>query len=368
MKLRKKASGKKTLHVSGRGKIILGGLLLALVAGLLFGPLKSLQAANPPYTDVKQGSMGDVITAAGDVEAQNEETLGFLSSGQVAYLGFREGDQVQQGQIIASLDSTTASNNLAAAQAQYDSAQAALNKVLDDIHLFQYGNGGFANVGSANETATQKAQRVQAQEAVNVAYDNLQNAQKQLSMLSIAAPFGGTILSIQNIEVGTNVSPASGSLVTVIGGGQLKFVAGVPQQDISQVFVGEPVGIKLDARKDLTISGTVTRIAADKTTLPGGQVVIKVDIAGDDLQLVAQAGQSGTAVFKTEQANAITVPSWTVLENKYVWVYSHGNYQLKEVVVGQTNGGKMQIISGLSPADRVVTDPQIIAGNKYKLL
>lgn len=348
--------------------MICGLVIIVIILGLFFGIFKSSNANNQPTTvSVDTANLASTITESGDVEAQNQANLTFLASGRIAYLGVKEKDQVKKGDILANLDITIASHSVTAANAQYRSAQSALNKVLDDIHLFQYGNGGFANVGSANETQTQTTQRQQAEEAVNVAYDNLQSAKKQLELQSIVAPFDGKVLSIQNISEGTNVSPTSGSTITVVGGGELKFVANVLEQDINQIHEGLPVTIKLDAKKDLNLSGTVKNIAAGKTTLPDGRTVFKVDIQSSDLQTNIQAGQSGNIEISINQTGA-NVPSWTVLANKYIWVISGSKAVLKEVKVGTTVDSKTSIISGLSPNDQIILNPEIIAKNKYKLL
>lgn len=337
-----------------------------ITGGIFVNPFKGRAGNQPQTIPSKTGDLSSIMTVSGDVEAETQANLSFLTPGRVAYLGVKAGDQVQKGEVLASLDTTIASHNLTAAQAGYRSAKAALDKVIDDIHLFQYGNGGFANVGSSNETQTQKTQRQEAQETVNVAYDNMQSAAQQLALQSIVAPFDGTVLSVQNIESGINVSPTSGSSITIAGGGDLKFVADVSQQDINQIFPGQTATITLDGVKKRKFSGTVTKIADSKTVLPDGRVVFKVDIQAADLAESAQAGQGGTIEISTKQAGLV-VPPWTVLANKYVWVTSGKKPQLKEVTVGQTMEGKTSITSGLGPADQVILDPQIIAKSKYKV-
>lgn len=356
------------LHLKKLSVIFVLAIMVGAVT-IFFGPFKSSNSGNNSTTEsVNTANIAPTITASGDVEAQNQETLLFLTSGRVVYLGFKEGDQIQKGQVIASLDTTIAAHNVAAAEAQHRSAQAALDRILDDIHLFQYGNGGFANVGSANETQTQKTQRQQAEETVNMAYDNLQSTKKLLDFSTIVAPFNGTILSIQNISEGVNVSPTSGSSITLIGGGELKFVANVLEQDINNVHIGTPVTIKLDAKKDLNLTGTVEKISAGKTTLPDGRNVFKMDIQSSSLQPQAQAGQTGSIEISINQTGTIVVRSWVVLANKYIWVISDGKAVLKEVKIGQTVDGQVSILSKLSPNDRIILNPQLIAKNKYKLL
>ncbi len=352
-----------------KGKLgIIGILIIGITLGLFFGPFKSSNINNQSHTEtITNENLSNILTASGEVQAQNQANLTFLTGGRVAYLGVKEGDQVKIGEVLTNLDTTVAAHNVTAAQAQQRSTQAALDKVLDDIHLFQYGNGGFTNVGTANETQTQKTQRQQAEEAVNVAYDNLQSAKNELELQSIIAPFDGKILSIQNIAEGVNISPTSGSSITIVGGGELKFVASVLDKDIDQVHVGQIVTIKLDSKKNASFSGTISKIADGKNVLPDGRNVINIDIQSKDLQTNTQAGQTGNVELSINQ-NGTTVPSWTVLDNKYIWVISNGQTMLKEIKVGITVDGRTSIVSGLSPNDQVILNPEIIAKNKYQLL
>lgn len=355
-----------------KNKIILISTVLIITgfSGLLWQNRNSgsLATEDVSTSRAKHTSLAKTISGSGNVQPQNQETLFFLASGRVAYLGFAEGDRVSEGVVIASLDATVLEHSVTSAEAQYRSAQAALNKVLDDIHLFQYGNGGFANVGSANETQTQKTARQEAEEAVNVAYDNLQSAKKELELSTIIAPFNGKISSIQNISPGTNVSLVSDSSVTVAGGGPLKFVANILEQDIGNIHQGQPVTIKLDADKLNNFKGTVEKIAPTQTVLPDGRKIVKVDIQSDDLQTNARAGQTGTIEVSINLNQNAVVPSWLILANKYIWVFSANRPQLKQITAGQTVDGFTQVTSGLSGQDQVILNPEVIAKGRYKFL
>jgi HlyD family secretion protein len=196
----------------------------------------------------------------------------------------------------------------------------------------------------------------------------LQSAKKQLEFSTIVVPFDGTILTIQNISEGANITPTSGSFVTLVGGGDLKFVGNVLVQDSDKVQEGQNVTIKLDTKKDMNLIGTISRIAQSKITTPDGKNVIQVDVESMDLQQQAKVGQTGSIEIKVAANGVTTVPSWVVLGGKYVWVIENGQAILKEVKVGQTQDGKTSILSGLSQFDQIITDPEMIIKNKYPIL
>lgn len=358
-------------------KFSLSSFFIMLIAVALLAVLFTYLMILKPFKDtlasqqhtvqnVQGGNLLNTVTASGDVEAQNQVTLSFLNPGRVAWVGVNEGDNVVAGQALAKLDTTIASHDVSAALQNYNSAQSALDKVLDDIHSYQYGNGGFANVGSANETQAQKTARQEAQAAVNVSYDNLQIAQKQLDLSTIVAPFDGKVLSIDDLAVGQNITAISPSSITVVGSEKLKFVANVEENDIGSFKLGQQVTINLAALPDKAILATVSKVPADKTSLSNGESVYKVDIQSQDLENIAKAGQGGEVIIKSQQSSQGTiVPSWTVLGGGFIWVLENGKPVLKKVTKGASNQDSTQILSGLSGQDQVILDPQMIVSYKY---
>lgn len=350
-----------------RKNIFLLGLFLALIIGLItFYLSKQILSSDRPLAISLVGNEPLQVMAEGSVVSQNQENLHFQSGGKVVYL-FREGDQVFKGQVIAGLDSLEAQKNVTAAEANYRSAKSALELVIDNIHLFQYGNGGFANVGTGNETQTQKTQRQQAEEVVNVAYDSLQKAKKQLEETSLIAPFDGTIISEDVKEVGVTVTPAVNFVLADLN--KLIFQAQVSASNITYITVGDKAQIQLNGMRDRKLTGFVSKIYPEKIKLLSGGVGYKVDIESDNLASSAKFGMSGSVIFENNLvSNGIFVPSWTVLGNHYVWVIEQNTPKLKEVKIGETFGDRVQILAGLSTKDKVITDPQLLIQKRYKII
>ncbi|MCL4367294.1 hypothetical protein M1563_03965, partial [Patescibacteria group bacterium] len=142
-------------------KILTSFLVIVLVVllGLFVVPQFNKGFSQGSITTTSVQNLPGQVIVAGSVSSESIANLSFLTAGKLTYLPLQEGSQIKKGQVVAAVDPTQAQQDVTSAQAEVQSAQAALNKVLDDIHLFQYGNGGFANVGSANETQTQKTQR-----------------------------------------------------------------------------------------------------------------------------------------------------------------------------------------------------------------
>lgn len=306
------------------------------------------------------------IMAGGSIVSQKQENLHFQAGGKLVYLPFKEGDQVSAGQVIASLDSSDVQKSVDVAEANYNSAKAALDLVIDNIHQYQYGNGGFANVGSANETQTQKTQRQQAEGAVNAAYDNLQKAQNQFQNTSLAAPFDGTLVSEDARDAGVNITPATSFVIADLS--QLVFEAQVPDSNIGDISVGDGVRINLDSARDRQFIGTVSKIYPEKIKLSSGGEGYRVDIESDQIKSGANLGTGGSVLFEKRTVPGKFVPAWAVLGNQYVWVMDQNTPQLKKIEVGETFGDRTQILGGLSSQDKVILDPKIVIKKDYPII
>lgn len=195
-------------------KLLIGIVTILILGGLSLFVHSNLGAQELPKSYITLTQLKSEISGSGTVTSQNQSVLHFQISGQLVSLPHKEGDLVKKGEVIASLDSADAQHTETAAESEYRSAQSALNLVLDNIHLSQYGSGGFSNVGSANETQSQTTTRQEAQETVNQAYDNLQIAKKNLSLYTLTAPFDGILTQTDVSSAGVNVTPTTTFTIT----------------------------------------------------------------------------------------------------------------------------------------------------------
>ncbi len=344
--------------VKAHKKIAAAVVLLTLVVIFKpFGILGGAKAASSYKTETaSRKDLSTVINASGQVEASDSATMSFLTTGRVVALNFQEGDKVKEGQVIAALDETSALAEVAKAQATYQSAQAALNKVLDDIHLSQYGAGGFANVGSANETATQKADREEAEMTRDEDYQALVQAQKVLDSVTIMAPFDGVVSNVTGIAVGQNISAMSGASVTVINPDVLKFVANVDETDFGQLSSGMEGDVSLDAYPDETFKGTISRIGVAAVKMDTGGSVVPVDLSLPSDSRIKD-NLTGEADFNvTAKKGVIVISRSTIHKNNgsFVYLLVNGKPVRREITVGETLGSQAEITGGLSVGDQVI--------------
>lgn len=333
--------------------VILGIFYLIVYLGAISAPPPAQQKPKP-------SSQNPQIFTSGSVVPQNEAALHFQIAGKLVSLPFKVGDNVEAGDTVAALDSTQAQEAVKTARANLKSAQSALDLVLDNIHLYQYGNGGFANIGSSNETQTQKTDREEAQAAVSAAQEALQSAGQTLSQYSLVAPFSG-IISHEDVT-SKDVNVTATTTFTVSDPTSAVFQVQVDDMDIANIQPGATAAVTLNGAKTARLRGYVSKIYPDTTT----DSTYTVDIFVDGLLAQAKLGESGTALISPSPNSSVTVvPSWVVLGNRYVWVMEGNRLALKKVTLGDSRGGQTQIKGGLSAGDRVITDPKSIINREY---
>lgn len=342
--------------IMGHKKIAFFIVILIVAAGIIFYKSKTTPPEYKTLT-VKREALSATISASGQVKTKNQATMGFLSVGRLAVINYKEGDSVKKGAVIASLNNVAQSAAVSVEQADYNSAQSALDLVLDDIHLSQYGMGGFANIGSSNETQTQKTARQEAQMTRDAAFQNLQSAQNALSLTTIIAPFDGVISDISNMEPGQNITATSGASVTLIGTDKYKFVADVDEIEFKSLVSSQSGEIVLDAYPDNKFKGIITFIGVAAVKLSTGGSVIPVELSMESSEKLLN-GLNGEVTFtKVLKENVISLPKTAVRKTdgqEFVYILLNNKAVKKNVATGESVNNQIEITDGLIEGDKVI--------------
>lgn len=339
----------------------IGLIISVLLLGALVAWSKYREVSKTTTISSKVLSSG--VMADGQLGSANESNLHFVAGGYLTYLAHSEGDSVYAGETIAALDTRQLQSNLGEAQDNLRAAQANVDKVLDDIHQFQYGNGGFANVGSSNETETQRQLRSNAEAARDSAQDAVNAAQAAFQNSTLVSPISGVLVHSDVKTSNVNVTPTTSFLIE--DPSLPVFHAYVSDKDIDFIKEGQTTKIMLRGQEANPISGTVSKIYPGKETSASGESFYKVDIISQALNN-NRFGQSGTVLIQSDRKEAsVLIPSWLVINHQYVWVMENKQPRLKTVKVGQTFGLNTEILSGLEANDAVIATPQFIAQRRF---
>lgn len=339
-------------------------VLLLVAGGVWYLASKNTTTKTSYQTaKIKKGTLVSSVTASGSVLTTNILSISTEASGVVKKVYVKDGDKVVVGQKLAeiTLDSagtlanTKAWAGLTAAQNSYRSSQASLDNVYDQIKGHE-----------SDETFAQKEMRTKAEVSNDNAWANLVTANlsyKQTSPI-ITAPFSGTIGSVNLVEgmvltSANSTTSINSQRVAVIKGDSLPVVSvSLSEVDVPKVKVGQKVIVTLDSVSDKTFSGqvaTVDRVGSTSNNVTSYNANIKLDSATDSI--LPNMAANAKIVLNTLD-NVLIAPTSSI-ETKngkdYAKVLKNGEQSLVEVTLGLSSDDGIEIKSGLSEGEIVIT-------------
>lgn len=355
------------------GSLVLGGALAASACGGEAAPSTPMgggrggaqNAAVPVATaPVVQKSVPLTVQGIGTVIAASTVTVRAQVTGELTSVQFIEGDEVQQGQVLVTIDKRPLEAALQQAQAALDRdiAQAA-NAKAQAARYQDLQRRGIAT----NEQVDQISANAAALDAtVGADRAAVENAKVQLQYATITAPLTGKTGLLQvhpgNLVRATDTTP----IVTINKITPVYVSFAVPEAQLPELkryMAKGKLAVTALPPNDTGApsAGVMTFIdnAVDPTT---GTIKVKGTFPNTDRKL--WPGQYvNVDVTLSAEPNAIVVPSLAVQtgqQGTYVFVVKPDQtVDLRAVTVERTNGDQSVIKSGLKPGETVVTDGQL---------
>ena len=361
---------------------MLGVVMMALaVAGC---GTKTVSVADVTYKDMPLQIHNDA-----NVTALNKATVTPTLTGQVAY-AVKVGDQVQQGQVLATVDTSALQQQLASLQGQL--AQASAQSYATSV----------TTTTAASVDSAQLAQAQKMREAGMITqkeYDRIvERSQPQTTTVTTGGGGGGANTAAIEAQIAqvsaqmaasTIVAPIAGTVTAIYNEDRQMAIADRPFMMIQQstpmvasLSIPRDAAMKLgtpDAKKgikvllkvgDQELPGELTYV---DVTQPENVPSVLVKATFNNDKGLIKAGEFYTLIIESNvKAKMLTVPSKAVRENqdgKYVYVLTENNtVDVRVVEVGMTEDDDVAIISGLNEGDKVITsDGTFELGESVKL-
>lgn len=396
--------------------LIVGGLTLTA-----FGLLHSgePQVINVTVAPVLKENLIKTVSGTGTTKAELSRNVAFPSAGIVRKVNIKVGDSVQQGQILAELDTTTINRDLLAAQASLQSSDADLTRAEANARESQAERGkqlqaaelAFAaaqtalsdserslklqqellqtgaasqqdvrNAQNSRDEAQRKLQSVrsdlkfaksrgnesgtaaiqQARAARRSAQVRVENLEKNLKDAVLRSPVTGIVSAMAMSE--GNPAPTSNA-IEITDPARLYLEVPFDETRAVQLKAGQPAQIEFDAlAKPMT--GKVQRVSP--VAHQSGQTAsVPVRIKLNDPSAV-KPGFTGTATVTTKRlTDVMTVPLEATSEQggKYVvWRVGKINKNLQsgvalpiEIEISERNASRAAVVGKLMPDDLIIT-------------
>jgi HlyD family secretion protein len=217
-----------------RKKLIALTLVSVLVLSgiwFLLGRTNSAAAAeDATYTTVpvERRNLSAEVTGSGTLEAANAYSVTSLAEGAILTANFEEGDQVEQGQILYTIDASDVASSL-------EQAQISLNQ----------------------------AQR------------NYNNKVENRDTLTGTSTISGRVVSLE-VEAGDDVS-AGQAIATIRNSDVMSLTVPFPADDAADFYLGQSATVTLDSTFE-TLTGTVTKVSSVETVSTGNMILRDVTV------------------------------------------------------------------------------------------
>ena len=348
--------------------MIATALAIAAVAGCKKEAPKAAAPAPEVYvTDVVQRDVPVYLELVGQTEGFQDVEIRARVEGFLEKVLFQEGSFVTKGQPLYLIDPKPLEATLAAAKADVATAQARLEKTMNDVNRYTplVAKQAVSKQELDNALAAQDAARAQV-EAANAVVDR---ATLDLGYTRVNSPIDGLVGT-------TQVKPGN-----LVGRGESTLLTTVSQIDpiIFRIGVTEADYLRL-RRQYPTQVGRASRVGGIQLTLADGSVhpfpgtvraveravnpttgTLGVQLVFPNKSLTLRPGQYGRArVLVENRRNALLVPQRAVqeLQNLYsvAVVGADNKVTFRNVKVGERVGTSWVIEEGLQPGERVAAE------------
>ena len=389
-------------------KLIIGGALL-LVVIIVIGNIMSSGKGGVEVTaeEVSSGTVVSRVSASGKIFPVTEVKINSQVSARIERVAVREGDRVERGQVLVELDRTLYEARVQGARAGLNSQRAnaeaanatqrqAADVLASEKALDEKGLGRAQALRDAQNSRDAAVARYNAALAQVASMEaQLDQALDDLSRTTIRAPMAGTVtaLAIEEGEMVLGTQMAMGTQMMAISDlTRMEVEVDVDETDVVSVIVSQDAEVEVDAIPDTLLMGKVTEIANSGITLGRGtqqevtNFAVKVELLDADdrlrpgmsatvdvitdtrhevlnipLQAVTARKREDLPAVSNDQEGQEPAPETEAGKEEFVEVVfvvnEDGTVELRQVVTGISSTTHVQILSGLSEGEEVVTGP-----------
>lgn len=336
-------------------------ILMLTILGLVFGGIFSwkqqqmeqmaaMRGQQPPATvaaaRVHEESWRPHFSSVGSLVASEGVSVTNEVAGQVRKIHFKSGQQVEEGDLLLELDDSVDRAELAGALAEQRLAEIRFNRARDLLE----------------RNAVSKADYDEARANLDNAKARVQSRRELVAKKKIRAPFSGR-LGIRQVDVGQFLSPGS-AIVPLQALDPIYVDYSLPEQHLNRLHPGQELTLSVKAWPDRVFHGEISAInpGIDPQTR---NVRIRGTLDNPEQQLRPGMFAEVQTLLPVRK-DVLTLPRTAITYATYgesVFLIQEQDGGLvvnrRQVTVGETRDGRVEIVSGLEAGDRVVSAGQV---------
>jgi len=303
------------------------------------------------------------LQATGKIQAHQfrKAIVSYPFPARIAQIHVRPGDWVNPGQPLVTLQSETVGE----AKAEYFKTLAdyelAKNNHEREKRLFERGAGAGKNVQAAEaELKVAEAAQNAAEKKLHILGFTEEQVRTAGSvheinpLITLYAPIAGNI--VENSAVMGGMVDQTTEILTILDPRLLCVDADIYERDIAKVRLGQRVDVSVPAYPGLVFKGTL-KYVGDVLKEDTRTATVRTEVENEGRRL--KPGMFATIdIVLEEHSRALVVPAAAVLDDgsdKIVFVRKDGTFYRRIVVTKSRVNGYLEVLSGISEGEDVVT-------------
>jgi HlyD family secretion protein len=316
--------------------------LVVLIALVWIAKHRGPEKTHYVTQEVTRGDLNVTVTATGTLEPRNQVDIGSELSGTIRDVNVDVNDEVKEGQVLATLDTTRlkaqvlqAQSSLASSQARVVQAQASAKQARANYARLQkvreLSNNKLPSqqdLDVAEATLAQaEGEIVAGNAAVEQARANLEAVKTDLSKTNIRSPVNGVVL-VRSVEPGATVAASLQAPILFTLAEDLKKMelhVAVDEADVGSVEEGQKATFTVDAFPNRSFTAHITQVhfassntqkssssssSSASSATSTGVVTYETVLEVDNSELLLRPGMTATAEILTSSINdAVLVPN-----------------------------------------------------------
>jgi len=348
-----------------KGVLVTIGVVAAIAAGGMYWRTTvntdDVTIGEMTYVLAERRTIASTVLATGVIRLRvgAEVRVGSQMSGIVEELNVTVGAKIEEGDVIARIDSRSLEARLAQAQAQIRVIEQEVERA--KVELARAQELDVKKLVARTEVEDRTLDLAEASARLEKSRRDAEVVETDLGYAVIRAPIAGTIASVTT-QRGETVAAAfsTPTFVTIIADDALEVVAMVDETDIGTVEEGNEVLFTVESYPAMDFSGTVKQVAP-KGAIISGVVNFEVMIDIESDTVVLKPDMTANVSVRTAEREAVVLPTGAVLRDgfaRYVFLDEGGELVRRPVTIGTRDTGFTEIRQGVAPGDRVAIVPQ----------
>jgi RND family efflux transporter MFP subunit len=356
---------------TGRRLAALAGFVVVVASGLVLGFVPRGRERRIAASDMGQLAVPtvsvvspapqlpeDKLALPAEIRPWREAAIYARANGYLKDWLVDIGAHVQAGQLLAEIETPDLDQQLEQAKAQMALARA-------NLHLAETTDARWKELlKTASVSEQDAAEKAAGREAAAASLDadraNMQRLQELVSFQRVIAPFDG-VITTRAVDIGDLITVGSGSkeLFHIAQTNKLRVYARVPESFALGVARGQTATLTTPASPGREFAATVST-TSEAISTTSRTLLVELDVGNAQHQILPYS--YGEVILRGNNTGPVlALPSNTVLFRaeglQVVVVGPDSRVEMRPVKIGRDFGQTVEILSGVTPADRVIVNP-----------